>query len=242
MAQPQSRSQSKIKRFYKDVAVAEAESGFAVLLDGRPVRTPSRTAYALPSRELADAIADEWRAQGDEVDPETMPLTRLVNTAVEQVPVNRGPVAEQALSLGKSDLVCYRAETPASLAARQSEAWDPLLDWLEERHGARLATGQGIQFVDQPAEALMALEKAIWTHDDFVLTGISAASSVLGSLVLALALLEGRLDAEEAFRLATLDEAFQASQWGEDEEAKARLEALKAQLAQIERFLRLVRG
>ncbi len=231
----------KIKRFYKDVSIAQSDTGFAVLLDGRPLKTPSRTAYALPSRELAEAVAAEWRGQGDEVDPETMPLTRLVNTAIERVPVNRGPVVEQTLSLGKSDLVCYRAEYPQTLVARQAEDWDPLLDWLEQRHGARLATAQGIQFVEQPAEALMALEKAVWAHDDFALTGLSAASSVLGSLVLGLALLEGRLSAGEAFRLATLDEAFQAAQWGEDAEAQARLDRLKAELAEIERFLRLVK-
>ena len=234
-------AQPKIKKFYKDVSVAEGDTGFAVLLDGRPLKTPSRTAYALPSRELAEAIAAEWRGQGEEVDPETMPLTRLVNTAIERVPVNRGPVAEQALALGKSDLVCYRADYPETLVARQAEHWDPLLDWLEERHGARLATSQGIQFVDQPAEALMALEKAVWAHDDFALTGLSAASSVLGSLVLALALMEERLDAAEAFRLATLDEAFQSAQWGEDAEARARLDRLQAELANIERFLRLVK-
>ena len=239
-------AQRTIKRFYKTVSVAEgpAESGggFAVLLDDRRLKTPSRSAYALPSRALAEAIAEEWRAQGEEIDPDTMPLTRLVNTAIERVPVNRAPVAEQTLALGKSDLVCYRAEYPQSLIARQAEHWDPLLDWLAQRHGARLATGQGIGFVEQPAEALMALEKAVWHHDDFRLTGLSAAASILGSLVLGLALAEGHLDAAEAFRLATLDEAFQAEQWGADAEAEARLARLKAELAGIERYLRLLQA
>ena len=235
-------AQGKIKRFYQDVSVGEADGGFAVLLDGKPLKTPSRSAYALPSRALAEAVAEEWRVQGEEIDPDRMPLTRLVNTAVESVPVNRAPVAEHAVALGKSDLLCYRAEAPEALAARQAEAWDPVLDWLHETHGARLRTGQGIGFVEQPGEALMALEHAVWHHDDFGLTGLSAAASILGSLALALALTGGRLSAGEAFRLATLDEAFQAEQWGEDEEAKSRLDRLAAELAAVERFLRLARS
>lgn len=235
-------AQRKIKKFYSDVSVAEADGGFAVLLDGKPLKTPSRSAYALPSRALAEAVAEEWRGQGEEIDPEAMPLTRLVNTAVERVPVNRAPVAEQTLALGKSDLVCYRAEHPETLVVRQAQGWDPLLDWLHTRHGARLEVGRGIGFVEQPAEALMALEKAVWDHDDFALTGLSAASSILGSLVLALALADGRLTAEEAFALAVLDEAFQAERWGTDAEAQARLDRLAAELAAVERFLRLARG
>lgn len=233
-------AEHKIKRFYKDVSVAEEGGGFAVLLDGKLLKTPSRSAYALPSRMLADAIAAEWRAQGKEIDPAAMPLTRLVNTAIERVPVHRAPVAEEALALGKSDLLCYRADTPQSLIARQAEHWDPLLDWLFGRYGARLAVGQGIAFVDQSAEALLALEEAVWKLDDFRLTGLSAAASILGSLVLGLALAEGRLDAAEAFRLATLDEVFQAEQWGKDAEAEARQERLKGELTGIERFLRLL--
>lgn len=234
-------AQRKIRKFYTDVSIAEADGGFAVLLDGKPLKTPSRSAFSLPTRALAEAVAQEWRGQGDEVDPDTMPLTRLVNTAIERVPVNRAPVVEHALALGKSDLLCYRAESPDTLAALQAEAWDPVLDWLAERHGARLEVGQGIGFIDQPAEALMALEHAVWHQDDFGLTGLSAATSILGSLALGLALAGGRLSAEDAFRHATLDEAFQAEQWGEDEEARARLERLAAELAAVERFLKLVK-
>jgi len=233
-------TQRKIKKFYKDVSVGEREGGFAVLLDGKPLKTPSHSAYALPSRALAEVLAEEWRGQGKTIDPAAMPLTRLVNTAVERVPVNRAPVAEQVLAVGKSDLLCYRAEAPQELAARQADAWDPLLDWLAGRHGVRLVVGQGIAFVQQPAEALMALEQAVWHLDDFSLAGLSAAALILGSLVLALALAEGRLCAAEAFRLATLDETFQAERWGEDAEAKARLTRLTADLAAVERFLRLV--
>ena len=233
-------AERKIKRFYQDVSVGQADGGFAVLLDGKPLKTPTRSAYALPSRALAEAVAEEWRSQGEEIDPDRMPLTQLVNTAVERVPVNRAPVAEHAIALGKSELLCYRAEAPETLAARQAEEWDPVLDWLDAAHGARLRTGRGVGFVEQPAEALMALEHAVWHHDDFGLTGLSAAASILGSLALALALSAGRLTAAEAFRLATLDEAFQAQQWGEDEEANARLDRLSAELAAVERFLRLV--
>lgn len=235
-------SQHRMKRFYKDVSIAENDGGYAVLLDGKPLKTPSRSAYVLPNRELAEALAEEWRAQGDEIDPAAMPLTRLINSAIEHVPVNRGPVADQMLALGKTDLLCYRAEAPETLAARQAEAWDPLLEWLAERYQARLTVGHGITYVEQPAESLLALEQAIWHQDEFRLTGLSAAATLLGSLVLALALVEGRLGAEEAFRLATLDETFQAEQWGEDAEARARLDRMAAELAAVGRFLRLVGG
>lgn len=232
-------TERKTRRFYKDVSVAERDGGFAVLLDEKPLKTPSRAAHALPTRALAEAVAEEWRAQGAELDPVAMPLTRLVNTALERVSVNRAPVVEQILAFGKSDLVCYRAENAPELAARQAEAWDPLLGWLHERHGAKLAVGIGIAFVEQTAEAKLALEKAVWHRDDFTLVGLSAAASILGSLVLALALADGRLSAAEAFRLATLDEAFQSEHWGADREAQARLDRLSTELVAIERFLHL---
>lgn len=233
-------AQRRIRKFYRDASVGEDDGRFAVLLDGKPVKTPSGSPLLLPSRALAEAVAEEWRTQAETVDPATMPLTRLANTALERVPLDRAPVAEQTLALGKSDLLCYRAEAPDALAARQAESWNPLLDWLAEHCGARLAVVQGVTFTDQPAEALMALEQAVWKKNDFALTGLSAAATILGSLVLALALAEGRLDAGEAFRLATLDEAFQAEQWGMDVAAKARLDGLEAELAAVERFLRLL--
>jgi len=213
-----------------------------VLLDGKPLKTPSRSGYALPQRALAEAVAAEWRGQGEAIDPDSMPITRLVNTAVERVPASREPVAEQVLSVGRSDLLCYRADTAPELAARQAAVWDALLDWLAERYGARLRTGQGIAFIDQPTDALAALKQAVGRLDDFALTGLSAAASILGSLVLALALWEGRIDAAEAMRLATLDEAFQSERWGVDAEAQARLDRLGAELAAVERFLRLIRA
>jgi chaperone required for assembly of F1-ATPase len=230
----------RVKRFYRDVSAGEDEGRFAVLLDGKPVKTPSGLPVLLPNRALAEAVAEEWRVQADTVDFTSMPLTRLVNTALERVPVDRAPVAEQALALGKSDLLCYRAEAPDALAARQAEGWDPLLEWLAENYGARLTVVQGVTFTDQPAEALLALEQAVWKTDDFALTGLSAAAAITGSLVLALALVVGRLDAGEAFRLATLDEAFQAEQWGMDVAAKARLDELEAELTAVERLLRLL--
>ncbi|MDE3116532.1 MAG: ATPase [Pseudomonadota bacterium] len=235
-------TQRKLKRFYKDVSVGGREGGFAVLLDGKPLKTPSRSAYAVPLRALAEAVAEEWRGQGEQIDPDTMPITRLVNTAMERVPASRVPVAEQVLTIGRSDLLCYRADTAPELAVRQAAAWDPLLGWLAARYGARLKTGQGIAFIDQPTEALAALSQAIRLLDDFALTGLSAAAAILGSLVLALALSEGRIDAAEAMRLATLDEAFQSERWGVDAEAQARLDDLGAELAAAERFLRLVRA
>lgn len=226
-----------MKRFYKDVSVAEEDGGFSILLDGKPVKSPMRNALAVPARALAEAIADEWRAQNENVDPKSMPLTALAMGAIDSAADAR---ADQALAFAKSDLLCYRADNPAELAARQAAAWDALLDWAAERYGARLARATGIVFVEQSPEALAALERVVRTRSPFHLAAIYAAAAITGSLVLALALAEGRLDAGEAFRLATLDEAFQAEQWGEDAEAATRAELLAGELAAIERFLRLL--
>lgn len=232
-------TERKTGRFYKTVSVAESDSGYAVLLDGRPLKTPSRAAMVLPRRALAEAIAEEWRAQEEKIDSASMPLTKLANTAVAHVPHRRAQVANRILAFGRSELLCYRAEGPPELASRQSAAWDPLLDWLHERHGARLKTGTGIGFIEQPGEAAMALDKAVWAHDDFALAALHEAAGLTGSLVLALALADGRLGAAEAFALSRIDEAFQAEHWGEDAQAAARARGLAAELAAVERFLRL---
>jgi len=224
-----------MKRFYKDVSVAEESGAFHVLLDGKPVKTPSRKTLAVPTRTLAEAIAEEWRAQGETVELAQMFVTRLATAGAD---ANRGHIAEQILAFGKSDLLCYRAEAPRELAVRQAEVWNPLLDWAHQNYGARLAVSTGIVFVEQPAEALLALEKAVWDRDDFALAALHAASSITGSLVLALALAERRLTAGEAFAVSRLDETFQAEKWGQDAEAEARAARLAGELAAAERFLR----
>jgi chaperone required for assembly of F1-ATPase len=227
-----------MKRFYKLVAVGEY---FSVLLDGKPILTPARAPLALPTGALAQAIAEEWRAQTQTIDPETMPLTKLANTVIDGVARNRAAVIEQTCAIGRSDHLCYRAEEPAVLMARQAALWDPLLDWAWARYGARLKTGQGIGFVEQPVDALAALDAAVASFDDFALAALHSAAALSGSLVLALALAEGRLDATQAFEASQLDERFQAERWGRDGEAERRRGHLLAELHAAERFLRLLK-
>jgi chaperone required for assembly of F1-ATPase len=230
----------RVKRFYKQVsASAASDGGCTVLLDGKPIKTPARATLTLPSQALAEAVAEEWRGQGDAIDMQAMPLTRLAFAAIDTVSADRARIAEQALRFGGSDLVCYRAEAPPDLAAQQAAAWDPLLDWLAEEHRARLSMATGIAFIEQPADALLALEQAVWRHDDFALAGLHAVATITGSLVLALALSGARLSAAEAFALAMLDEDFQAEKWGRDAEAEQRRTRLLSNLTAAERFLRV---
>jgi chaperone required for assembly of F1-ATPase len=226
-----------IKRFYKVVDVAVAEGAFTVTLDGKPVKTPGRAALALPALALAAAVAQEWRAQGATVEPITMPLTRLCSAAIGIAGDHRARLVADVLAFGRSDLLCYRAEGPDALIMRQAKAWDPLLDWAEARFGARLATSTGIVYVAQPAVAVEAFASAVDRLDPFRLAGLHGAASLTGSLVLALALLEGRLDAVHAFALSRIDEDYQAQIWGRDAEAEARAARHESELAAIERFL-----
>ena len=228
-----------LARFYKTVGIAENDGRYHVRLDGKPIKTPHRATLALPSRALAEAVAGEWRAQGEKIDLENMPLTRLANVAAELAPEHRAEAAARILAFGKSDHLCYRADTSAELARRQAVAWDPLLDWAATALGAPLATGEGIAFVEQSPGTLAALEKAILAHEAYGLTALHSAAAITGSLVLALALAKGRLGARKAFELSRLDEAFQAEKWGRDAAAEKRAERLAAELEAAERFMRL---
>jgi chaperone required for assembly of F1-ATPase len=214
-----------VKRFYDSVTVTEAPAGFHFLLDGKPVRTPARQALMLPSRALAEALAEEWRAQGAEMQPLAMPLTRLVNTVVDGVRTNREETIAAILRFGENDLLSYRAEAPAELARRQNQ-WDTFLDWAERRHGARLDVTSGIGHVAQSPKAMAALKDAIAVQDDYALAALHVLSSITGSLILGLAVLEGELTPGEAFALSRLDEAYQAEKWGADQEAEERAAGL----------------
>jgi chaperone required for assembly of F1-ATPase len=228
-----------MKRFYKSVATAERDGAWTVELDGRPIRTPSRALMTMPSRALAEAVAAEWDAQATEVQPRLMPLTRHANTAVDRVAPQRDHVIDEILAYGGTDLVCYRAEGPTSLVVRQHAAWGPLLDWLEARFGVRLTVTEGIAHVAQAPETLAALRRALAEQGDVELAALHTATTLLGSLVIALALAEGRLDADGAWAAARVDEAFQIERWGEDSEAKARAETMKADLDAAARVLAL---
>jgi chaperone required for assembly of F1-ATPase len=227
-----------VKRFYKDASVGE---GNAVLLDGKPVKTPRGAALILPTRALAEAIAEEWRTQEGDLKPDAMRLTKLAFAAIDAAP-ERASMAEQAAAYAKSDLICYRAEGPDALVIRQAHGWDPVLDWLHQTHGARLKTATGIGYVDQPPEALARLCARAASLDPFALAALHTATTITGSFALGLALSEGRLTAADAFALSRLDEAFQAEKWGRDAEAEARAAALLADLEAAEHFLRLARA
>ena len=230
-----------MKRFYKDVSTsAAADGGYTVLLDGKAVKTPKRAMLSLPTVPLADAIAAEWRAQEENVDPQTMPLTRLSFAALDVVTPERERVAAQVLKYAQTDLLCYRGEDPPELVARQAHTWDPLLDWAAETYGARLKVASRIKHVPQPPEALAELEQAVTRYDEFELAALHTATTITGSLILALALAEEEVSVEEAFAAATLDETFQAEKWGRDAEAEKRRQRLLSELTVAERFLRLL--
>ena len=212
------------KRFWKEVSVeAAGDRGFRILLDGRAVKTPAKRDLVAPRADLAEAIAAEWRAQETHVDPATMPLTRLANSVIDGVVDRFDEVADDAARYAATDLVCYRAEAPERLVERQSDAWDPLLDWVEETCGARLLVAEGIVHVGQDGEALAALRGRLTTWTPWRLAGFHTATTLTGSFVVALALAEGRLDRDTAWALAHLDEAWNAELWGRDDEAERRL-------------------
>jgi chaperone required for assembly of F1-ATPase len=226
-----------MKRFYDQVGTDETPQGFRILLDGKPVQTPGRQTLSLPTRALADAIAQEWREQGEDIQPASMPMLRLANTVQDGVSANRAEVEMAILRFGEHDLICYRAEAPPDLAKRQREAWDPMLDWAAEQLGAKLATAEGIGHVAQPAEAMTALARAVASFDDYGLAALHVMASVTSSLVLALALARGALNPAQAFLLSRLDEAYQVERWGKDAEAEDRASALARELDIAARFL-----
>ncbi len=214
------------KRFYTEVSIVEEEGGFAVRLDGRPVRTPSRALLRVPSRAVADEIAREWDAQETHIDPATMPMTRLANTVLDGVAADAAGVAEDLGRYAETDLLAYRAAEPQRLVDRQTQGWDPVMDWASRRTGQDFARGVGVMFVAQPpasVEALRAIVRA--EQDPFRLAALHQMTTLTGSLLLALAVAEGFLDVERAWTLAHIDEDWNIEQWGEDAEARARRDA-----------------
>jgi chaperone required for assembly of F1-ATPase len=211
-----------MKRFYTDVAVVAQDEGFAIRLDDRPVRTPARALLALPTAALAEAVAQEWRAQGETVDPAAMPMTGLANATIDHVAPKPTVFAEGVARYAQSDLLCYRADSPATLVARQAAAWDPLLDWARSRYDVAFVVTQGILPVPQPDETLVRLDAAVAALDPFMLVGLSTLVTLSGSLICGLAVVEGGHDIAAIWQAAEIDEAWQVEQWGEDDEAAAR--------------------
>jgi chaperone required for assembly of F1-ATPase len=228
------------KRFYKHVTVEAGDGGFAVLLDGRPVRTPLKLPLTLPTRVLAEAIAVEWAAQEANIDPATMPLSRLAITAIDGVAKHRDEVAAEIVRFAGSDLLCYRAEAPDPLVALQTEAWDPVLRWAEADLGARFELAEGVMPVTQSAATLERVAEAVAPYDPMALTSLHVMTTLTGSALLALAQALGRLSVEEAWAAAHIDEDWQISQWGVDMEAADRREKRWAEMQAASRFLSLL--
>jgi chaperone required for assembly of F1-ATPase len=228
------------KRFYRAVSVDGAAPAVRVLLDDKPIRTPAKRELAVPSRALAEAVAAEWEAQGEHVDSATMPLTRLVNSALDGVVGREAEVRAEIAKYAARDLLCYRAEGPAELVRRQVRAWDPVLAWARTGLGAGLVVGQGIAPVAQPPAAVAAMERALAGLDAFALAAHHVMTTLTGSALLALAHAGGRLTAEEAWAAAHIDEDWQISQWGEDAEAAARRDRRWGEMQAASRLLALL--
>jgi chaperone required for assembly of F1-ATPase len=230
-----------MKRFYQDASIAAQEGGFAVLLDGKPVKTPGGRPLLLPTERLALAIAAEWREQGEEIIATAMPLLRLANTVIDSVAANRDEVINAILRFGENDLICYRAHQPQALAARQKAGWDPLLDWVAHEHRANMRVAAGLTHVDQPPQALNALRRALEGFDAFSLGGLHVIASITGSAVLALAVAGQFVSGARAFELSRIDEIYQAEKWGEDAEAARRAAALAHEVDKAAELIASVR-
>ncbi|MEA2755185.1 MAG: hypothetical protein QOJ54_1474 [Aliidongia sp.] len=230
-----------MKRFYTNITVTEQRDGFGVALDGKELRSPARRALALPTRALAEALAAEWAGQGEEIRPDTMKLMALVSTARDLVAEKPAEIAAETAKYAATDLLCYRAEYPPSLVRRENLLWQPLLDWAALRFDAPLHATAGIVPIDQPAASLAALRAVLDGLDPFTLAAIADLTACCGSLILALALWDGRLDAAGAYEAALLDESFQNERWGEDAEAVVRQCRLKENVDAGVRFLALLR-
>jgi chaperone required for assembly of F1-ATPase len=230
-----------MRRLYSKAEPVPREHGYGIALDGRPVKTPGKGDLTVPTGALAAAIAEEWNAQEGEVRPTTMPLTRLATTTLDRVATQRGAVVQQTANYAGTDLLCYRARHPPALAARQQTMWQPLIDWAVLRYDAPLSVTNGVIPKIQATASLRAFAAAVAELDDFALTALHLATTACGSLVLGLALLEGRVDAQEAFAASQLDESFQIETWGEDPEQIGRRRALAADIEATARFISLLR-
>ncbi|RHW19035.1 ATPase [Sphingomonas gilva] len=228
-----------MKRFWKEVSVVAEDGGHGIRLDGRAVRTPGRLPLVIPSQMLAEAIAEEWRAVEGEIAPATMRLTGLANAAIERIAPDPGPHVAGIAAYGESDLTCYRAESPEPLIAREAAAWDPLLAWASARYDVHFEIASGVIHRPQPAATLARLAEAVAARDAFALAALAAIVPITGTLVGALALAEGAIDADTLWAAATVDEAWQAEQWGEDAEAARALAARRADYDAAARFLGL---
>lgn len=230
------------KRFYKEATFGESAEGLAILLDGRAARTPARKTLALPNAALASAVAVEWNAIEGQIDPSLLPLTRLANLAIDAVAEAPQPVIDEIVQYASTDLVFYRAEGPAGLVTLQNERWNPVLDWVSANLGVRFLLAEGVMHVRQPDASMAAVRDAVEQLDrPFALTATASATNIGGSALIALALARGALSGDEAWNAAHVDEQWNISQWGEDEEAQRRLAARHVEFSAAAKMLVLLR-
>jgi chaperone required for assembly of F1-ATPase len=225
-----------VRRFYKEAAAVGGE----VRLDDRPVRTPARNALVVPSERLAAAIAEEWAAQGERIDPRAMPLTGLANAAIDRVAPGKEAFARGLAAYAESDLLCYRADAPRPLVDRQKALWDPILLWARRRFDVDFTVAEGVIHRPQPRATVERLAHAVHTRSPWELAAFSPLVTISGSLVMTLALAEQALSLEEAWAAAVLDERWQAEQWGEDAEAARALAARRSEFDAACLFLSLL--
>jgi chaperone required for assembly of F1-ATPase len=228
------------KRFYKEAGVEERNGRYFLILDGRTARTPNRQELAVSSRGLAEALAAEWAAQGAEINPATMPVTRIVNSAIDGVAPRRAEVVDDLVRYAGSDLTYYRAGEPERLARAQDEAWNPILDWARDTHGARFSLAEGVMHVAQPDEAVAAIRHAVEEiASPFALAALHVMTTLTGSILIALAHASRAIDADEAWAAAHVDEHHQESLWGEDHEAMERRRKREADFKAASEVFRL---
>jgi chaperone required for assembly of F1-ATPase len=231
-------SDPRPKRFYKVAAAEPLGDAWTVALDGRTIKTPARAALAFPARGLAEAVAAEWAAQAEHIDLLNLHLTRLANVAIDRTPEARDAMADELARFCETDLICHIAEEPEELIALEEGHWAPVRDWAADTLGVILVTTEGVRAAPQPDASLDAARDYALSLDDFRLTGLVYACALYGSALLAMAVCEGVLQAEDAFEMSKLDEAWQASRWGEDEEAAAATEAKREEARAIGRWFR----
>lgn len=226
------------KRFWQNATVEPAEEGFAVLLDGKAVRTPGKRALVVPTDAIAQRIAEEWQAQEEKINPESMPWTRSANSAIEKVSAARSGIEDHLIDYAGTDLLCYRAESPASLISRQRAAWDPILEWADQTFGARLTTTSGVMPVAQPEESITRLAQAMPVMSDFQMTGFYDLVALSGSFLIGLAAIHAFKADADLWAASRIDETWQFEQWGADEEAAEAEEVKKMAFLHATEFYR----
>ena len=229
-----------MKKFYKQAAVTTLAEGYGIELDGRAIKTPTKSDFVVPTLALAEAISQEWQSQGDDVDLKNMALTTFSYASIDRVGIHRDLIIDEVTAYAATDLLCYPAENPQELVALQAAKWPPLLLWAKEALGVDLHVAQGIIALRQPDASMSAARGHVAACDNFTLAGLDRLTHIMGSLVLALAVVQGHVTAEEAYELGHIEERWQAETWGSDEEANQRHEARIGQAKAAEQLIRMV--